>query len=765
MPQDLIERLRYYQGRYLSAADFETQQDYHRSMRRRHNLAQHTWGVVAGLELVEDKDDAGQTAVYALPGFAVDGFGNEIVVLEPRVLPSELFEPFRNQGEQYLSVWIRFLDELSGRPQPGYELCPSDPQYGRIRESFAFVIEPASPEHDSILVAGRTLPLDLLVVDDVLAELKAPIDESVPYQELPNRDDDSARWLVRLGNVRWGGQFLLEDDAKPKRLNQDRLYASLVGEQVMAPQGSLTLRDRRAPQPLPADQADAFYAGATVEVAGSLTIDRKTTAKEDLFVAGKAGLGVEPADVPLRIEGGTAASTAAASGFLLVGPANNTNLVFDTTRILARNNGAVSTLGLQPTGGEVVIHESDAASLVVVSDEGNVGVGVATPKVKLHVAGGADAKPADDASGFAVFGDTAGLNIAVDDNEIMARNSGAVSALHLQADGGDVVVNNNVVNARVVVKGSGRLGVLTNAPATWLHINDNNDASLTSHGLAVFGDAGGLNLVLDDNEIMARNGAAASALHLQALGGDLQFHTQAATDGERIVFRASGQAGFGTSNPRGRFQIAGSNDVTLADDSGLLVLGDVDALNMAIDDNEIQARSNGAASTLFVQREGGEFRIHDALPDSQQLKVLSTGSVGIGTTAPIDKLHVVGDVRAIGYNFISEGDLKRDIKAVEGALGRLAKLRAVSFRWKPEAANDESLQLGLLADEVEAAAPELVSGAPGQRAIRMTSVLALLLQSVKELEQRVQSLEARAGRPAEAPPSRKAARRSTPRQG
>ena len=41
-------------------------------------------------------------------------------------------------------------------------------------------------------------------------------------------------------------------------------------------------------------------------------------------------------------------------------------------------------------------------------------------------------------------GTTAGQNIIVDTNEVMARDNGVVSGLHLNADGGDVTINNNL---------------------------------------------------------------------------------------------------------------------------------------------------------------------------------------------------------------------------------------------------------------------------------------------------------------------------------
>ena len=72
---------------------------------------------------------------------------------------------------------------------------------------------------------------------------------------------------------------------------------------------------------------------------------------------------------------------------------------------------------------------------VLCSDK--VGIGTSSAlSVKLQVDGGADAEPGS--GGFLVLGNTNSSNIAIDNNEIMARNNGATSTLYLQNDGGDL---------------------------------------------------------------------------------------------------------------------------------------------------------------------------------------------------------------------------------------------------------------------------------------------------------------------------------------
>lgn len=68
--------------------------------------------------------------------------------------------------------------------------------------------------------------------------------------------------------------------------------------------------------------------------------------------------------------------------------------------------------------------------------------------------------------------------------------------------------------------------------------------------------------------------------------------------------------------------------------NGSLIIGTKTSTNLAFDANEIMARSNGAASQLYLNNEGGNVIMIGG----------GTGSVGIGTSSPSYKLHVVGDM-------------------------------------------------------------------------------------------------------------------------
>lgn len=73
-----------------------------------------------------------------------------------------------------------------------------------------------------------------------------------------------------------------------------------------------------------------------------------------------------------------------------------------------------------------------------IQNDGNVGIGTTAPNARLNVRGGSDVKPTG--GGYVTLGSLTGRNLALDNNEIMARDAGAASGLALNADGGIVTV-------------------------------------------------------------------------------------------------------------------------------------------------------------------------------------------------------------------------------------------------------------------------------------------------------------------------------------
>jgi hypothetical protein len=220
-----VERLHYYERQYLGATDFEAQQAYHRDALRRHLLGPHTWGIVTGLELTQDGPD-----VTIEKGLAVDAYGRTIVLLDRMRLSKDRFDllPFQ-ATPRWLTVSLRYAEESTGDPAPGFDTCATGDAGYRIRETFRVDL---TTEQNPVVVAGA--PTDPTTVE---------ADGTLPYQELP--EDDRARWTIPIGDVQWQasadptvpGSFLA---VRP----DGRIYAGAVAASVLAPAGRVVVRDR-----------------------------------------------------------------------------------------------------------------------------------------------------------------------------------------------------------------------------------------------------------------------------------------------------------------------------------------------------------------------------------------------------------------------------------------------------------------------------------------------------------------------------------------
>lgn len=137
-----IERIRYFARQLLDEADFTQEQEYLREKARRHNRMLHGWGVVSGL-CVESGEAKGELKVG--PGYALDWYGNEIVVDDEVTvdLCSEDGDGNAVSPGRPLYLAIRYAECLT-RPVPGGESL----EYSRVREGFAVTVLtelPASP--------------------------------------------------------------------------------------------------------------------------------------------------------------------------------------------------------------------------------------------------------------------------------------------------------------------------------------------------------------------------------------------------------------------------------------------------------------------------------------------------------------------------------------------------------------------------------------------------------------------------------------------
>ncbi len=123
------------------------------------------------------------------------------------------------------------------------------------------------------------------------------------------------------------------------------------------------------------------------------------------------------------------------------------------------------------------------------------------------------------------------------------------------------------------------------------------------------------------------------------------------------------------------------------------------------------------------------------------------GNLGIGTSAPNYTLDVRGEIGSNTTKYHSDLRWKKNVRPLSGALDRLKQLRGVEFEWRKdefEAMNfPAGRQIGLVAQEVEAVVPQVVStDSEGFKSVAYANLVALLVEAVNELQQQVETLTA-----------------------
>lgn len=126
------------------------------------------------------------------------------------------------------------------------------------------------------------------------------------------------------------------------------------------------------------------------------------------------------------------------------------------------------------------------------------------------------------------------------------------------------------------------------------------------------------------------------------------------------VRQSDDYVGIGTVNPGAKLEVDG-NSLSLAS-GGYIMAGGLTSANIAIDNDDIQARNNGVAATLDLNYLGGDIRFRGNLTAATVIK--ANGNVGIGTSTPSTMLDVEGssisstNIITSKVNYVGNTDVK-----------------------------------------------------------------------------------------------------------
>lgn len=130
------------------------------------------------------------------------------------------------------------------------------------------------------------------------------------------------------------------------------------------------------------------------------------------------------------------------------------------------------------------------------------------------------------------------------------------------------------------------------------------------------------------------------------------------------------------------------------------------------------------------------------------------GSLGVGTAGS----GTTGEIRATnnitGY-YTSDRALKENIRNITGALDKVKALNGVMFDWKQSYIDERGgedgyfvrkADTGVIAQEVEAVLPEVVGTREnGTKAVAYEKLAGLLIESIKELDSKVEDIKKHLG--------------------
>ena len=146
----------------------------------------------------------------------------------------------------------------------------------------------------------------------------------------------------------------------------------------------------------------------------------------------------------------------------------------------------------------------------------------------------------------------------------------------------------------------------------------------------------------------------------------------------------------------------------------------------------------------------------------EKMRILPSGNVGIGTTAPTDKLSVAGNVAPSADNLYtlgksgarwsavwsvnglfqtSDARLKTNIQPLNYGLKEVMEMKPVRYNWKTTPGSDP--KIGLIAQEVQKIVPEVVTGDENKDTLAMNyaELVPVLINAVQEQQKEIDEIE------------------------
>ncbi len=264
----------------------------------------------------------------------------------------------------------------------------------------------------------------------------------------------------------------------------------------------------------------------------------------------------------------------------------------------------------------------------------------------------------------------------------------------------------------------------------------------------------------DGVDIWNCTGDIHNALNVGAIGNGTSGYNGGVTIGSTFInsiapvsgLLVEGNVGIGTTSPAAKLEVDGEIRFVNGQGSTLwsnVAQRDFDVIQSNTSPNRAFTVHSGSNSGSSFFNIAVDFYGNDGLGNNLPgFTMLKNCNVGIGTTAPTQALHVIGNICYTGgIGACSDVRYKKDFNPLTNSLANVLKISGLTYYWKteefPEQKFTKDKQIGFVAQELEKIYPELVTtDKNGYKSVDYSRLTPILVEAMKEQQKKIEELEA-----------------------